>query len=176
MRALKPEEEEQVMKKLHFFIGDNTKEILKDSSLYNHKERVLLVSETLLKATSQISRKDLVSAGRIIGKFTKTGSFRITITAVNTLAEFALWRVWLKSSSEMNFLYGNNALKSHVQKLSENIPLNSGVFVFNHHNTPLGFGVMAVSPTSYARARGGDLAVLNQADNGLYIREERNVA
>lgn len=176
MRALKEEEMEKVMKKLYLFIGDNSEKLLASTGLHYHNGRAVLVSDSLHKGTSQISRKQIISCGTVLGKFTKTGSFRITITALHTLEKYALCRVWLKTSAEMNFLYENNALKSHIQKISESIPLNAGVFVYNHHGTPLGFGIMAVNPTSYERARSGDIVVLLQADNGQYVRDERAIS
>lgn len=175
MRALTGEEEEKVMSKLRQFIGDATKDLLEDRQLCYNNQKVLLVSERMRKATSQIPRKQLVSCGEVVGKFTKGNSFRITIAALHVLHRYALHKVWIKASAEMNFLYGNNALKSHVQKVSEDIPINAGVFVYNHVNTPLGFGIIAVNPTSYSRARGGDPVVLLQADNGEYIRKEATV-
>lgn len=176
MRALTEEEEKKVMIKLHNFIGDGTKDMLEDAKLFYNNQKVLLLTDALLKSTSQITRKEIICAGPIIGKFTKGGSFRITITALYPLQKYALHKVWIKASAEMNFLYGNNALRSHVQKISEDIPINAGVFVYNHLNTPLGFGILAVNPASYARARGGDIIVLTQADNGEYIRKEVAIA
>lgn len=176
MRPLKEEEQVKIMGKLRLFIGDAIKELLEDTQLYYNNQKVLLLSDKLLKATSQIKRKELIAAGSIIGKLTKNNNFRITITALHVLHKYALHKVWIKDSAEMNFLYGNNAIKSHIQKISEAIPINAGVFVYNNNNTPLGFGVIAVSPASYEKARGGDIVVLLQADNGEYIRKEVAVA
>ncbi|KAI5150237.1 60S ribosome subunit biogenesis protein NIP7 [Enteropsectra breve] len=176
MRPLTSEEEEKVVQKLRHFIGDNANEMLKDKTLYYSKQRVMLVSEHIFKAVAQIGKKQLASCGAIVGRFTKTNSFKITITGLYSLEKFALYKAWIKTSAEMNFLYGNNALKNHILRLSEEIPINAGVFVYNQHNIPLGFGISAVSPSSYMKARGGDIVVLNQADNGEYIRKETNIA
>lgn len=176
MRTLTEDEEKKVMNKLHIFIGDAKKDLLEGNVLYYNNQKVLLLSSQLLKATSQIKRKQIISAGPIIGKFTKGNNFRITITAMNILHKYALHKVWIKASAEMNFLYGNNALRSHIQKVSEDIPMNGGVFAYNHNGTPLGFGIIAVAPSSYAKARGGDVILLSQVDNGEYIRKETNIA
>lgn len=176
MRALSEQEEEKVVGKLRLFVGDATKDLLSDKRLHYNNQKILLITDGILKATSQLKRKEIISAGTIIGKFTKHDNFRITITALHALQEYALHRVWIKASAEMNFLYGNNALRSHVQKVSEDIPMNAGVFVYNHANTPLGFGILAVGPSSYAKARGGDIVVLQQADNGEYVRRELSIA
>ncbi|KAI4290934.1 60S ribosome subunit biogenesis protein NIP7 [Pancytospora philotis] len=176
MRTLTEEEEKKVMTKLQNFIGDAVKDLLEDSKLYFNNQKVLLLSEKMLKATSQIRRKEIICAGPIIGKFTKGANFRITITALHTLHKYALHKVWIKASAEMNFLYGNNALRSHVSKISESIPINAGVFVYNHQDVPLGFGLIALNNNSYQKARGGDIVVLSQADNGEYVRNETAVA
>lgn len=175
MRVLKPEEEKKVMDKLQYYIGDNTKDLLSGYKLRLNNQRVFLATDELLRACSQLGRGQIVACGSILGKMTKSENFRVAVTAVHTLHRYANHKVWIKSSAEMNFLYGNNALKSHVHKVSENIPLNAGVFVYNAHDLPLGFGVMAVNPASYSRANGGDPVVLAQADNGEYIRNEKNI-
>lgn len=76
----------------------------------------------------------------------------------------------------MNYLYGNNALKSHVYRLSENIPINTGVFVYNQNDICLGYGVCAIKPEKYPEAKGYQLVVIRQGDNGEYIRSEDKVA
>lgn len=176
MRILKPEEETKVKAKLQYYIGDNIDDLLKTYELRLNNQRVFLVSKELLKASSQIGRDHIITCGITLGKITKTNNFRITITSLHTLHKYALYKVWIKTSAEMNYLYGNNSLKSHIQKISESIPMNAGVFVFNQHQIPLGFGVMALSPNSYAKARNGDSVILNQADTGEYIRNEANLA
>ncbi|KAM0681652.1 ribosome biosynthesis protein nip7 [Glugoides intestinalis] len=175
MRILKADEEEKVMNKLKFYIGDNINDLLKEYELRLNNQRVFLITKTLLKACSQLGRDQIVSCGVILGKITKTENFRIKITAMHVLHKFAIHKVWIKTSAEMNFLYGNNALKSHIHKVSESIPLNAAVFVYDSKEVPLGFGVMAVNSTSYSNARGGDAIVLTQADNGEYIRNENNI-
>ena len=175
MRILKPEEERKVLEKLQNYIGDNHKELLSLYELRLNNQRVYLITKELLKAVSQIGRDKIVSCGITLGKITKTENFRISITAMNILGQFALHKVWIKASAEMNYLYGNNALKSHIFKISENIPMNGAVFVYNQRDIPLGFGLISVSPNSYTKARGGDPVVLSQADNGEYIRNEKNL-
>lgn len=176
MRILKAEEEKKVTDKLKYYIGDNIEELLSEYQLRLNNQRIFLINNEILKACSQIGRDQLVSAGVILGKITKGDNFKVTITALHLLHKYANNKVWIKASAEMNFLYGNNALKSHVHKVSENIPLNAAVFVYNSRDLPLGFGVMAVSPASYVRAKGGDPIVLTQADNGEYIRNENAIA
>lgn len=175
MRKLKEEEEKKVLTKLQFFIGDNIKDLLGIYVLRLNNQRVFLTTDELLKASSQLARDQIITCGVLLGKFTKGDNFRIAITALHVLHKFANHKVWIKTSAEMNFLYGNNAIKSHIHKISENIPLNAGVFVYDSHDIPLGFGVMAVGPASYTKAKGGAPIVLTQADTGEYIRNERNI-
>ncbi|OQS54565.1 nip7 [Ecytonucleospora hepatopenaei] len=176
MREITLEEQEKIFKKLRIYIGDNIEHVLKNKKLLLNNMRVFICSETLLKACSQIGRKQLVSAGIILGKFTKTDNFKITITGVEYLSKHGLHKVILADNGEMNFLYGNNALKSHVHKVSENILINEGVFVYNKNQLLLGFGLMAINQNSYQKARTGDIVVLNQADNGEYIRNETSLS
>lgn len=176
MRVLKTDEDQKVKEKLKTFVGDNIKELLEKYELRLNNQRVFLVTKELLKASSQLGRDDIISCGVILGKITKTGNFKITITSLHTLHRYGIYKVWIKLSAEMNYLYGNNTLKSHIQKLSESIPMNATVFVFNQNQIPLGFGIMALSPSSYEKARGGDSVVLTQADNGEYIRSETSLA
>lgn len=176
MRTLKSDEEVKVLAKLKLFIGDHVQELLENHKLYLNNQKILLITEEQLKAVGQIKRENIVSCGVIIGKFTKNNNFRITISSLHTLHRYAIHKVWIKLSAEMNYLYGNNALKSHVLKISENIPMNAGLFVYNQYDTPLGFGLMAVNNNSYSRARTGDIVVLNQSDNGEYVRSEANIA
>ncbi|ORD95080.1 60S ribosome subunit biogenesis protein NIP7 [Enterospora canceri] len=175
MRELKEEEREKVFKKLRIFVGDNLDAMLKENVLMLNQSRVFLSDRNLYKKCSQISKKQLISVGRVLGKFTKTDNFKITITGMQGMAKYGLHKVWLQDNGENNFLYGNNALKSHVGRVSENIPMNAGVFVYNKKDTPLGFGLMALCPTSYQKARSGDIVVLVQADTGEYIRQEEKL-
>lgn len=176
MRPLKTQEESKVLAKLNYYIGDNTKTLLENYELRLNNKRIFLANKTLLTGASQIGRDEIIACGIILGKITKTEHFRITITGLHVLHKYALYKAWIKTSAEMNYLYGNNALKSHIFKISESIPINAGVFVFSQHQVPLGFGVMALNPTSYSNAKGGDSVILNQADNGEYIRNESTLS
>ncbi len=82
------------------------------------------------------------------------------------------YKVWVKPSSEMSFLYGNHVVKAGVARMSEDVPQYAGVIVYNLANIPLGFGAAAQGTE---RARDMDptgTVVLHQADIGEYLREE----
>jgi 60S ribosome subunit biogenesis protein NIP7 len=176
MRELKAEEKTKVAKKLEKYIGDNVGRIVNGGrALVLHEQKVLLMPESVRKGTAPIGRDSLVIAGTVLGRFTKSTSFRLTVSSLHVLSPWAVHKVWVKYSAEMNFLYGNNTLKSHVFRLSENIPMNAGVFVFNQNDVPLGFGIAALTPQSYSRAKGYALAVLRQCDAGEYIRAEQSI-
>ncbi|CAE7877383.1 unnamed protein product [Symbiodinium microadriaticum] len=84
-----------------------------------HKERVFYMSERVLKHSGHIPKKELLSAGVCIGKFTHSRKFRLLITALDYLARLAQYRVWLKPSGEQHFVYGNHVVKIPCTKQSE---------------------------------------------------------
>lgn len=72
----------------------------------------------------------------------------------------------------MPFLYGGNVLKAHVGRCSDNIPEHQGVVVYDMHDTPLGFGVMARSTVEIRRLDPTSIVCFRQADCGEYLRDE----
>lgn len=82
---------------------------------------VILFRDDLMKAAACIGRKNLISFGSCLGKFTKSGKFYLHITALDYLAPYAKAKVWLKPQAEQQFLYGNNIVKSGVGRMSEGI-------------------------------------------------------
>jgi 60S ribosome subunit biogenesis protein NIP7 len=49
-------------------------------------------SEKIMKLATSVGRKQLLSLGVRLGKFTKTGKFRLQVTAMPILAQYA--QVW----------------------------------------------------------------------------------
>lgn len=76
---------------------------------------------------AQVARENLVSLGTCIGKLTHTGKFRLTIGALDVLAQYAKYKIWVKPSAEMQYLYGNHVLKSGLGRITENTPAYTGV-------------------------------------------------
>jgi 60S ribosome subunit biogenesis protein NIP7 len=113
-----------------------------------------------------------MTLGVCLGKFTKTGKFRLHITSLEILAKHAKHKVWIKPNGEMPFLYGNHILKAHVGKMSEDIPHNTGVIIYSMNDSPLGFGVTAKSTMETRKAQPPAIIVHRQADVGEYLREE----
>jgi ribosome biogenesis protein Nip4 len=89
------------------------------------------------------------------------------------LTSYALcfqYKVWVKQSSEMSFLYGNHVTKNGLARMTENTPQYAGVVVYNMQDIALGFGV-AAQTTDYCQTlvASGNV-VLHQADIGDYLR------
>ena len=60
-----------------------------------HKDRVYYVSEELMKRAASCARENLISFGVCFGKFTKTKKFRLQITALDYLAPYAQYKLWV---------------------------------------------------------------------------------
>lgn len=84
-------------------------------------------------------------------------------------------QVWVKSSAEMSFLYGNHILKSGLAKITENTPANAGVVIFSMSDLPLGFGVTSKSTAECRNADPTVIVTLHQADVGEYLRSEEEL-
>ena len=67
-----------------------------------------------------MARENLISLGTCFGKFTKTRKFRLHVTALDFLAPYAQYKIWLKASAEQQFLYGHNVSKSGLGRITEN--------------------------------------------------------
>lgn len=180
MRQLTDEELTLVFEKLKKFIGSAVKDLIEECEAENGstnvfrliKTRVYLISEALLKKAAAFGTKPLLHCGTCLGQFSKSGKFRLGITALDTLNRFAQSRVWLKTTGEQNFLYGNHVLKAHIARISENALKYCGVIVLTLSNMPLGFGVLAKSSMEFTTSDSSMIYVFNQADTGEYLRIE----
>ncbi|ANB12715.1 Nip7p [Sugiyamaella lignohabitans] len=176
MRQLTEEETKVVFEKLAGYIGRNIAALINRSDeLYCfrvQKDRVYYVSEKLAKLATCVARPNLMSLGVCLGKFTKTGKFRLHVTSLEILAKHAQHKVWIKPNGEMPFLYGNHVLKAHVGRMSEDIPEHSGLIVYAMNDVPLGFGVAAKSTAESRRVEPNAIVTFRQSDIGEYLREE----
>ena len=176
MRPLTEEETKALFTKLAEFIGKNIEHLINRTderhSFRLMKDRVYYVSESVMKASASIPRENLLSVGTCFGRFTKSGKFRLHITALDHLAQYALHKVWVKPNTEMQFLYGNNITKAGLARITENTPQYGGVIVFSMGDIPLGFGVAAHSTDHCKDLDPTANVVLHQADIGEYLREE----
>jgi 60S ribosome subunit biogenesis protein NIP7 len=126
----------------------------------------------LVKAAVSVAREKLVSIGRCFGKFSKTGKFRLHITALDILSRYAINKVWIKPTVEQSFLYGNHVLKSGLGRITEDTEKFDGVVIFNMSDLPLGFGRAGRSTAECRYVSSGDIVAINQADLGEYLRDE----
>eukprot|EP00919_Chromeraceae_sp_WS-2016_P006983 GHVR01016324.1.p1 GENE.GHVR01016324.1~~GHVR01016324.1.p1 ORF type:complete len:181 (+),score=31.68 GHVR01016324.1:157-699(+) len=179
MRPLTEEETKAVFEKFSKYIGHNLVHLVdrKDEPhiFRLHKERVVYLSERLAKMSGHIPRKDLISAGIILGKFSKNKKFRIQITSLNILHRYAKYKLWVKAAGEQSYLYGNNIIRRHLGRISENTPNNIGVVVLSMNDIPLGFGQTAKSTTDMRSAGTEAVVLYHQSDIGEYLRDESNL-
>lgn len=176
MRSLTEEETKVVFEKLANYIGRNISFLIDDATNPHvfrlQKDRVYYVSEANAKFAETVPRDKLMALGTCLGKFTKTGKFRLHITALPYLAQYAKHKVWIKSNGEMPFLYGNHVLKAHIGRISEDIPEHAGVIVYSMNDVPLGFGVSAKSTLEVKNLQPTGIVAFRQGDVGEYLREE----
>ncbi|KAI9853005.1 MAG: ribosome biosynthesis protein nip7 [Thelocarpon superellum] len=137
-----------------------------------HESRVYYVRLSIANLATSIARDNLLSLGTCLGKFTKTGKFRLHITALDVIAPHARYKVWVKPNGEMPFLYGGHVVKAHVGRWSDDCPEHQGVVVYSMDDTPLGFGVTARSTAEARKLEPTGITTFRQADVGEYLREE----
>ena len=193
MRPLDEHETTAVFEKLYKFLGSNLKPLIdrpametsandsgKQSSSSSpvrycfrlHKNRVFYVSEALVKKAISISREKLVGLGTCIGKFTKSGKFHLIASCLDLLATHAKYKIWLKPSAEMSFLYGNHVIKSGLARITDNTMQNQGVVILSMSDIPLGFGVAAKSTQDCRKLDPNGIVAYHQSDVGEYLRME----
>jgi len=186
MRPLTDTETKTLFEKLANYTGRSLNHLLTDtasSAKVNskdpdryvfriQKDRVYYVRESLANLAVSVARDSLLSLGTCLGKFTKTGKFRLHITALDVIAPHARYKVWVKPNGEMPFLYGGHVVKAHIGRWSEDCPEHQGVVVLNMNDLPLGFGVTARSTAEARRLDPTAIVAFRQADVGEYLREE----
>ncbi|XP_041377938.1 60S ribosome subunit biogenesis protein NIP7 homolog [Gigantopelta aegis] len=179
MRPLTDEETKLFFEKLSKYIGENIKLLLeRPDGTYCfrlHRERIFYVREELMKRAGNVSRENLISMGTCFGKFTKTGKFRLHITALDYLAPYAKYKVWLKPSAEQQFVYGHHVMKSGLGRITEDTQQYQGIVVYSMNDLPLGFGVAAKSTQECRSADPMAIVAFHQADIGEYIRNEEGL-
>ncbi|XP_061197399.1 60S ribosome subunit biogenesis protein NIP7 homolog [Saccostrea echinata] len=176
MRPLTEEETKTFFDKLSKYIGENIKLLIDrpDGSycFRLHRDRIFYVREDLMKKAGNVSRKNLLSMGTCFGKMTKSGKFRLQITALDFMAPYAKHKIWLKPNAEQQFVYGHHVMKSGLGRITANTSQYEGVVVYSMNDLPLGFGVAAKSTQDCRHADPMTLVAFHQADIGEYIRNE----
>ena len=83
MRPLTEEETKTLFLKLSEYIGKNVERLVNRSDERHCfrlvKDRVYYISEKLMKAATSISRDSLLHVGTCLGKFSKSGKFRLHV-------------------------------------------------------------------------------------------------
>ena len=141
-------------------------------SLRLHKKRVYYVRDEVMRRATSVGREQLVALGTCLGKFTHSDKFRLTIGALDVLAAHAKYKMWVKPTSEMGFMYGNHLLKSGLGRISENTPANAGVVIYSMADVPVGFGVAAKSTQDCRKLDPSAIVAYHLADVGEYLRAE----
>ncbi|KAF2875085.1 60S ribosome subunit biogenesis protein-like protein NIP7 [Massariosphaeria phaeospora] len=179
MRPLTEPETKTLFEKLATYCGNGISNLITDAATGSERHvfrvqgsRVFYVRESLANLATSVKRDALLSLGVCLGKYTKTGKFRLHITALPVIAPFARYKVWIKPNGEMPYLYGGNVLKAHVGRWSEDCPEHQGVLVLSMNDTPLGFGVSARSTAEARKLDPTGIVTFRQADIGEYLREE----
>jgi 60S ribosome subunit biogenesis protein NIP7 len=174
MRPLTEDETRTLFVKLSEYMGKSVERMINRSDERHCfrliKDRVYYVSESLMKSANSVKREDLLAVGVCMGKFTKAGKFRLHVTALEYLSQYAKYKVWVKPSSEMSFLYGNHVTKNGLARMTESTPQYAGVVVYSMSDIPLGFGVAAQSTEHCQTLDPTGNVVLHQADIGEYLR------
>jgi len=182
MRQLTEEETRAVFAKLAAYCGDSVKRLiapLKASARGSDRfvfrmirDKVFYVRLSVANLAVSVARGRLLSLGTLVGKFTKSGKFKLGVSALPVLAEHARFKLWVKPNGEMPFLYGNNVLKAHIGRWSDDCPEHQGIVVQSMNDVPLGFGVTAKSTAEARRLDPTGIACFRQADCGEYLRDE----
>eukprot|EP00656_Telonema_subtile_P055253 TRINITY_DN8491_c0_g1_i1.p1 TRINITY_DN8491_c0_g1~~TRINITY_DN8491_c0_g1_i1.p1 ORF type:complete len:107 (+),score=15.64 TRINITY_DN8491_c0_g1_i1:82-402(+) len=93
MRPLTDEETRVFFEKLSQYIGRNIKFLIDrpdEAHFFRlHEERVYYLSETAMRLTTNIQRENLMCVGTCFGKFTHSKKFRLHITCLDYLAQYA---------------------------------------------------------------------------------------
>jgi 60S ribosome subunit biogenesis protein NIP7 len=142
MRPLTEGESKTVFEKLANYTGKSLTNLLTDTApgkdgkawrfVFRVQEsRVYYVREDMANLATSVARDNLLCLGNCIGKLTKTGKFRLHITALDMIAPHARAKIWVKPNGEMPFLYGGHIVKAHVGRWSEDCPEHQGIIVYS---------------------------------------------
>ncbi|KAH7647944.1 Nip7 like PUA domain containing involved in ribosomal biogenesis [Cryptosporidium xiaoi] len=179
MRPLTEEETRILFEKLSNYLGNNLLSLLEredENYVFRlHKGNVFYLSESLAKAATLIPKKNLLSMGTCLGKFSKTNKFRLGITSLQYIARLTPNKVWVKPGGEQSYIYGNHVIKRHINRMTDGLNNNTGVVIYSMDDLPLGFGVLAKSSVDIKNADPEAITVYHQTDVGEYLREEADL-
>lgn len=179
MRELTAEEAKTLFEKMARYIGSNVEKLINrpdgDYVLRVIKDRVYYMSDVIEKQCHNISRKQLIGAGILLGKFTHHKRFHLKITSLPLLSSLAVHKVWISPSAEISFLYKNDIIRSQILRMSENMPENVGVVIYSPDDQAIGFGVLTKASVDAARSDPASKIVIHQGDVGEYLRDQDEI-
>ena len=176
MRPLTEEEMKAFLEKLAKYIGGNTKHLVDRNDekwcFRLHNSRVWYMPERVMKLASTIAKKNLCSIGVLFAKVTHAGHMRIQVNALEYMAQYALFKVWVKPNQEQAFMYGGHVSRQGLGRITENTPQYQGVCVYSMGDIPLGFGVTAQSTFQCRKCEMNTNVLFHEGDIGEYLRNE----
>jgi 60S ribosome subunit biogenesis protein NIP7 len=176
MRSLTEDETKKLFAKLAKYVGGNTKHLLERTDekwvFRLHNGRIWYMPYRLFQVASTVAKKNLAGIGVLFAKVTHHGHMRIQITALEYIAQYALFKVWVKPTQEQAFLYGGNVSRAGLGRITENTPQYQGVAVFSMGDIPIGFGVTAQSTLQCRKCEMNTNVLFHEADVGEYLRNE----
>eukprot|EP01006_Ploeotia_vitrea_P012214 TRINITY_DN3244_c0_g1_i1.p1 TRINITY_DN3244_c0_g1~~TRINITY_DN3244_c0_g1_i1.p1 ORF type:complete len:181 (-),score=3.65 TRINITY_DN3244_c0_g1_i1:153-695(-) len=179
MRPLTEQEGKVLFEKLAKYIGANTSYLIDRPDepwvFRLHNQRVLYMTERIAKKAEAVGREQLMSAGIVFGRFTHSGKFKLEVTCLDFLAQYAQYKVWIKPSQEQSYTYGNHLTRAGLGRITEGCPRYQGVVVFNMADIPIGFGVTAHSTQGCRKVEANTIVLFHEADIGTYLRDEEHL-
>ncbi|ORC90595.1 RNA-binding protein [Trypanosoma theileri] len=190
MRPLTEEETKKLFEKLAQYIGPNTTRLLQSKNDHSnhdnnneqqqdeehvfrlHKGRIWYMPLRLAKLASCVSKSNLMGIGVLFAKVTHNGHIRIQVTALDYIAQYSLFKVWVKPNQEQKFLYGGHITRAGLGRITESTPKYQKVAVFSMGDIPLGFGVAALGTVECRRCEMNATVLFHEADVGEYLRNE----
>ncbi|CBH16346.1 RNA-binding protein [Trypanosoma equiperdum] len=137
-----------------------------------HKNRIWYMPLRLAKLASCVAKSNLMGIGVLFAKVTHHGHVRLQVTALEYIAQYSLFKVWLKPSQEQKFLYGGHVTRAGLGRITEATPRHQKVAVFSMGDVPLGFGVAALGTLECRRCEMNSTVLFHEADVGEYLRNE----
>ncbi|KAI9627651.1 hypothetical protein KEM48_012115 [Puccinia striiformis f. sp. tritici PST-130] len=96
MRPLTDAEIKTLFSKLNNYVGKNLVHLInredEEYCFRFHRDRVFYISENLMKSATSISKDTLISSGICLGKFSKTGKFKLHITSLDIISKYAQYK------------------------------------------------------------------------------------
>ena len=93
MRPLTEDETRALFQKLAEYIGKSIEQMINRKDERHcfrlMKDRVYYVSESAMKSSASIARDNILHFGTCLGKFSKSGKFRLHVTALDYLSQYA---------------------------------------------------------------------------------------